>query len=81
MSLLSRLEALERSTPSIHYPDHYVIYTMEYGDDEASKREAALDVFRIAHPTKPSDEFGFIALRIIEAVDGCPKHPEWVGQS
>jgi hypothetical protein len=80
MSLLSRLENLERSTPGIAYPDHFITYTVAYGEDEAAKREAALAEFKTTHQTKPGDEFGFIALHMIEAVDGRPKHPEWAGQ-
>ena len=77
MSLMSRLEALERTTPGIAYPDHFVIYTVAYGEDEAANREQALAKFRATHQTRPSDEFGFIVLRLVEAVDGRPKHPEW----
>jgi hypothetical protein len=80
MSLLSRLENLERSTRGIAYLDHFITYTVAYGDDEPTKREAALAEFRATHKTSPSDEFGFIVLRIVEAVDGRPKHPEWAGQ-
>ena len=77
MSLLSRLENLERSTPGIAYPDHFITYTVAYGEDESAKRNQALAEFKATHKTSPSDEFGFIALRIVEAVDGRPKHPAW----
>ena len=77
MSLLSRLEALESATPGMQYPDHFVTYTVEYGEDEALKRDAALAEFREEHQPDAGATFGFIAYRIIEAMDGKPKHPEW----
>ena len=77
MSLLSRLEALESATPGINYPDHFISYTVEYGDDEAAKREAAVAEFKAKHRPMPDTRFGFIAYRIIEAENGRPKHPEW----
>jgi hypothetical protein len=77
MSLLSRLEALESTTPGFNYPDHFITYTVEYGEDVEARREAALAEFKATRPTRPSDRFGFIVLRIVEAVDGKPKHPEW----
>jgi hypothetical protein len=80
MSLMSRLEALENTTPGIMYPDHFVTYTLGYGEDEDTKRDAALAEFKKRHQPEPAARFGFIAYRIIEAVDGRPKHPEWAGR-
>lgn len=77
MSLLSRLEALENVTPGIHHPDHFVTYTVEYDEDEVAKRKAAVAEFKAAHRPKPNADIGFIVFRIIEAVDGRPRHPEW----
>jgi hypothetical protein len=77
MSLLSRLEALESATPGIHHPGHFVTYTVECGEDEVAKREAAVAEFRATHRTKPDANLGFVVYRIIEAVDGRPSHPEW----
>jgi hypothetical protein len=79
MSLLSRLEALESAATGMQYqyPNHFVTYTVEYGEDEAAKREAAVAEFKATHPTTPRDEIGLIVLRIVESEDGRPKHPEW----
>ena len=72
MNLLSRLESLEKSTPGIAYPDHFVTYTVEYGEDEAAMREVALAEFKARHQPEAGATFGFIAYRIIEAENGRP---------
>ena len=77
MSLLSRLEALENSTPGIDHPDHIVTYFVDHEDgDEAddAKRSDALAAFKATHVTMPDDEFWFICVRFIDP--NLPLPPE-----
>jgi hypothetical protein len=60
MSLLARIEKLERETSGGGGPDHIVMFQHERGCDEDAEQDAALARYKAEHATRPGDVFGFI---------------------
>jgi hypothetical protein len=86
MNLLGRLERLEAEQAEQGRgalpPLHIVTYSVAYGDDVELKRTGAEAEFNRLNPDWASqpegEEIRLIEIRSVEAVNGRPKHPEWL---
>ena len=62
---------------------HMVTYGINYGDDVKAKRAEAEAEFNRLNPdwaSRPEgDEIRLIEIRVVEAENGRPKHPDWAG--
>ena len=75
MSLMDRIERLERKTGAKLWPDHVVQNVLAYGENGEAKRAAALETYKATHTVKAGDEVGYICLRSVSPDDP----PEWRG--
>jgi len=73
MSLMDRIERLERKTGAKLWPDHVVQYVLDYGEDEEAKRAAALEIYKATHTVKATDQVSYICFRMVSPDDP----PEW----
>ena len=69
MSLIDRIERLERKTGAKLWPDHVVQYVLDYREDEEAKRAVALETYKATHTVKATDQIGYICLRIVSPDD------------
>ena len=71
------------SMPSAREGCAVVQYVVSYGDDRKAKRAEAEAEFNRRNPywaSRPEkdEEIRLIEISVVEAVDGRPKHPEWL---
>lgn len=69
MSLMDRIESLERRTVGFGLPDHVITYQVDVGENDEEKKTEALARYTAERTIEPADHVLYNATHII-----APKH-------